>query len=117
MEYITGANSITITEKVFLRKYVNTVYDHGKNGVLSITDNNHLIVKAFATAWKYRELYEQDGGVDEIIAKLHTSPRQFYRHLDIAYINPDKINQILSGRLKINVNDLFQMAKENLLNP
>jgi hypothetical protein len=116
MEYIIGDNSITITEKVFLRKYVNTVYDRGKNGVLSVTDNNHLILKAFATAWKYRELYEQDGGVDNIIRNLHTSPRQFYRYLDIAYMNPDKLNEILSGKLKTNVNDLFQIAKNNQIN-
>lgn len=112
MEYIIGDNSVTITEKVFLRKYVNTVYDRGKNGVLNVTDNNHLILKAFATAWKYRELYERDGNVDEIIYKLHTSPRQFYRYRDIAYMNPCKINEILSGKLKINVNDLFRIAQE-----
>lgn len=86
-----------------------------KNCVYSITDNNHLILKAFATAWKYRELYEQDGGVDNIIRNLHTSPRQFYRHLDLAYMNPDKINEILSGKTHINVNDLFQIARENQL--
>ena len=113
MEYIIGDNSITITEKVFLRKYVNPTYDRGKNGVLNVTDNNHLILKAFATAWKYKELYERDGGVDNIIRNLHTSPRQFYRYLDIAYMNPNKINQILSGKLKINVNDLFQTARDN----
>lgn len=113
MEYIIGDNGITITEKVFLRKYVNTVYDRGKNGMLSVTDNNHLILKAFATAWKYRELYERDGGVDNIIHNLHTSPRQFYRYLDIAYMNPEKINEILSGKLKINVNNLFQIALDN----
>lgn len=112
MEYIIGDNSITITEKVFLRKYVNTVYDRGKNGVLNITDNNHLILKAFATAWKYRELYERDGGVDNIIHNLHTSPRQFYRYLDVAYMNPTKVNKILSGKLKTNVNDLHKVAKE-----
>ena len=115
MGYIIGDNNITITEKVFLRKYVNTVYDRGKNGVLSITDNNHLILKAFATAWKYRELYERDGGVDNIIRNLHTSPRQFYRYLNIAYMNPNTINQILSGKLKINVNDLFQIDRNNQL--
>ncbi len=115
MEYIIGDNSITITEKVFLRKHVNTVYDHGKNGVLKVTDNNHLILKAFATAWKYRELYECEGNVDNIIRNLHTSPRQFYRYLDIAYMNPDKINEILSGKLKINVNDLFDIGAENQL--
>lgn len=115
MEYIIGDNNITITEKVFLRKYVNTVYDRGKNGVLNVTDNNHLILKAFATAWKYRELYERDGNVDNIIHNLHTSPRQFYRYLDIAYMNPDKANQILSGKQNININDLFQISKENHL--
>ena len=113
MEYIIGDNNITITEKVFLRKHVNTVYDHGKNGVLNVTDNNHLILKAFATAWKYRELYECEGNVDNIIRNLHTSPRQFYRYLDVAYMNPDKTNEILSGKLKINVNDLFQIARDN----
>ncbi len=87
-------------------------YIDGKTGVLSVTDNNHLILKAFATAWKYRELYEQDGNVDDIIRNNHTSSRQFYRYLDIAYMNPDKINEILSGKLKINVNDLFQIAQE-----
>lgn len=115
MGYIIGDNSITITEKVFLRKYVNTVYDRGKNGVLNVTDNNHLILKAFATAWKYRELYERDGNVDDIIRNNHTSSRQFYRYLDIAYMNPDKINEIVSGKLKINVNDLFTIAGENQL--
>ncbi len=82
---------------------------------LNKPDDNHLIVKAFATAWKYRELYEQDGGVDNIIRNLHTSPRQFYRYLDIAYMNPDKINQILSGKLKTNVNNLALIAKDDCL--
>lgn len=115
MEYIIGDNSVTITEKVFLRKYVNTVYDRGKKGVLSVTDNHHLILKAFATAWKYRELYEREGNVDNIIRNLHTSPRQFYRHLDIAYMNPSTVNQILSGKLKISVNDLYKIAKTTQL--
>jgi len=96
-------------------KYVNPTYDRGKNGVLNVTDNNHLILKAFATAWKYKELYERDGDIHRIFHNEHTSPRQFYRHLDIAYMKPIKVNQILSGKLKINVNDLFQIARENHL--
>ena len=115
MEYIIGDNSVTITEKVFLRKYVNTVYDCGKNGVLNVTDNNHLILKAFATAWKYRELYERDGGVDNIINNLHTSPRNFYRYLNIAYMNPHIANKILSGKQTVNVNDLFAIASAEQL--
>lgn len=113
MEYIISDNGITITEKVFLRKYVNTVYDRGKNGVLSVTDNNHLILKAFATAWKYRELYERDGGVDEITKGLKTSPRLFYKYLALAYLNPKIINRLLSGKTNMAVRDILDKASRN----
>ena len=56
-----------------------------------------------------------DGGADNIIRNLHTSPRQFYRYLDIAYMNPEIVNKILSGKQQINVNDIYKLAKENQL--
>ena len=113
MEYTVNGDNATIVRPVVLRRYANTRFGGGRNGTLSITENNHLILKAFATAWRYRELYERDGDIHRIFQEEHTSPRQFYRHLDIAYMNPDKVNEILSGKLKINVNDLFQIAQKN----
>lgn len=113
MEYIISDSSITITEQVFLRKYVNTVYDRGKNGVLNVTDNNHLILKAFATAWKYRELYERDGNVDEIIHNARTSPRLFYKYLALSYLNPNIVNKILKGKQNISVRDILNKASRS----
>lgn len=108
MGYIIGDNSITITEKVFLRKYVNTVYDRGKDGVLNITDNNHLIVKAFATAWRYKELYERCGDVDLVAKEYHVSPMTVYRYFNLSYMMPDKVNDILSGIINCAINNLFK---------
>ena len=113
MEYIIGDTSITITEKVFLRKRVNTVYDHGKNGVLNVTDNNHLILKAFATAWKYRELYEQDGNVDNVIRSVRTSPRLFYKYLSLSYLSPSIVNKLLSGKINMAVRDILDRASRS----
>ncbi len=113
MEYIIGDNSITITEKVFLRKYVNTVYDRGKNGVLNVTDNNHLILKAFATAWKYRELYEQNGNVDNVIRSVRTSPRLFYKYLSLSYLSPSIVNKLLSGKINMAVRDILDKASRS----
>ena len=113
MEYVISENNITITEKVFLRKYVNTVYDRGKNGVLSITDNNHLIVKTFATAWKYRELYEREGNVDNVIHEARTSPRLFYKYLALSYLNPNIVNKLLKGKLNISVRDILDKASRS----
>ena len=114
MEYTVNGDNVTIVRPVVLRRYTNTRFGDGRNGPLSITENNHLILKAFATAWKFRELYERDGDIHRIFQEEHTSPRQFYRHLDLAYINPETINHILSGKQKVNVNDLFQIAKSDL---
>ena len=113
MEYIIGDNGITITEKIFLRKYVNPAYDRGKNGVLNVTDNNHLILKAFATAWKYRELYERDGDIHRIFRHEHTSPRLFYKYLSLSYINPNIVNKLLRGKLNISVRDIIDKASQS----
>jgi len=116
MHFITNEYTVTITVSVVLRKYASTQFDKtSKTGLLTIADNNHLIVKAFATAWKYRGMYEQEMSSDDICRKEHISPRQFFRHLDLAYMHPNKVNSILSGERTIKVNDLFQIAKENQL--
>ncbi len=111
MELAISDTRIVITVPIILRKYVNTVFDKTKNGILTISDNTHLILKAFATAWRYREMYEEYGDSDKIIAMEHTSPRQFYRYLDLAYMNPETVNRILSGEHKVNVKELFLIAK------
>ncbi len=68
MEFTVSDSRIVIAVPIVLRKYVHTVFDKTKNGVLTITDNNHLILKAFATALRYREMYEECGDTDKIIA-------------------------------------------------
>lgn len=114
VDYIVSGNQVIITVPVILRPFANTRFNKGNDTILTVSENNNLIVKAFATAWRYREMYERYGDTDKIIAMEHTSPRQFYRHLDLAYMNPETINHILSGKQKVNVNDLFQIAKSDL---
>lgn len=113
MGYIIGDNSIIITEKVFLRKHVNTVYDHGKNGVLNVTDNNHLILKAFAAAWRYKELYERCGDVDLVAKEYHVSPMTVYRYFNLSYMMPDKVNNILSGKTACSVTSILNQRNHH----
>lgn len=113
MELTISDNLIVITVSIILRKYVNTVFDKSKNGVLTVTDNNHLILKAFATTWKYRELYEQDGNIDNVIHNARTSPRLFYKYLALAYLNPNIVNMLLKGKLEIFVRDILDKASRN----
>lgn len=108
MEFTISDSRIVITVPIILRKYVNTVFDKTKNGVLTITDNNHLILKAFATAWRYREMYEECGDVDMVAQKCNVSPMTVYRYFNLAYMMPDKVNDILSGKTNCTINNIFK---------
>lgn len=116
MDFITNKYEVTITVPIVLRKYASTQFGNtSKTGVLTISDNNHLIVKAFATAWKYREMYEQGLGSDAICCQEHISPRNLFKYLSLAYTNPDKVNDILSGNHSLSITEIFNTAFANQL--
>jgi len=107
MEFLTNEYSVTITVPVVFRRYANTKFSEAKTSLLTITENNNLIVKAFATAWRYREMYEECGDVDTVARKVGSTPRTIYKYLDIAYMNPIRVNEILSGNAYCTVKELF----------
>ena len=111
MEFTISDNRIIITVSIVLRKYVNTVFDKSMNGGLTMTDNNHLIVKAFATAWKYRDMYEECGDVDAVAQTAKATPRTIYKYLDLAYMNPKIVNNLLSGSNSRTLKDVISNAK------
>ena len=81
MEFITNEYSLTISVPVVFRRYANTKFSKAKTSLLTITENINLIVQAFATAWRYREKYEQGGDVDSIGRTEHFVLRTFHKHL------------------------------------
>ena len=113
MEYTVNGDNVTIARPVVLRRYANTRFSGGRNGTLSITENNHLILKAFATAWRYREMYEQGGDVDSIGRAEHVALRHVYKHLSLAYLNPEVVNHILSNQCQISVRDMLDKASRS----
>lgn len=70
-------------------------------------------MKAFATAWKYRELYEQDGNVDNVIRSVRTSPRLFYKYLSFSYLSPSIVNKLLSGKINMAIRDILDRTSRS----
>ena len=115
MEFITSKDEVIITVPVILLKYATTRIDKdAKTGVLSITDNNHLIVKAFATAWRYKNLYEGGIGIKKIARDEKRDLRTIYKYLNLAYLSPKIINSALNGELHnhTNIQELFLIAEK-----
>ena len=117
LEFIAdNANNQIIYEKqiVINRGLSSNVYNAGKVGLMSINDNNRLIVRAFAYAWRYKKLYECGIPTDDIAKQERISKRTIYKYLNLAYLSPKLVNQLLNGTLTVNLQKLFEIASKNL---
>ncbi len=113
LEFIYDANNQQIIyEKavVINRGLSSTTYNAGKIGLMSVNDNNRLIVRAFAYAWRYKKLYESGMPTDDIAKQEHISKRTIYKYLNLAYLSPKLVNQLLSGTVNISLQKLFEMG-------
>ena len=117
LEFIAdNANNQIIYEKqvVINRGLSSNIYNAGKVGLMSVNDNNRLIVRAFAYAWRYKKLYEKSLSTDDIAKQERISKRTIYKYLNLAYLSPKIVNQLLSGTLTVNLKTLFNIASKNL---
>ncbi len=113
---VDSVNNQIIYEKqvVINRGISSNTYNAGKIGLMSVTDNHHLIVRAFAYAWRYKKLYEKGMSVDNIMKQERMTKRTIYKYLNLAYLSPKIVNQLLDGTLIINLQKLFEIASKNL---
>ena len=117
LEFIAdNANNQIIYEKqvIINRGLSSNVYNAGKIGLMSVNDNNRLIVRAFAYAWKFKKLYEKGVRMEDIMKQEKMTKRTIYKYLNLAYLSPKIVNQLLDGTLIINLQLLFDVASKNL---
>ena len=107
----------TINQQIIYEKTVvinrglsSNTYSAGKTGLMSVNDNNRLIVRAFAHAWRYKKLYESGMPTDDIAKQEHISKRTIYKYLNLAYLSPKLVNQLLSSTINIPLQKLFEIA-------
>ena len=117
LEFIAdNINNQIIYEKqvVINRGLSSNVYNAGKVGLMSVNDNNRLIIRAFAYAWKFKKLYERGIRMEDIIKQEKMTKRTIYKYLNLAYLSPKIVNQLLNGTLTVNLQTLFEIASKNL---
>jgi DNA invertase Pin-like site-specific DNA recombinase len=111
IQFIVNSDTIIIKRDVVITKGQQlTKYNTGRRGLMTLTENNHLIVRAFATAWQHRQHYEEYGSIRELMRNKKTSDRTAQRYLNLAYMDPRQVNNIMSGKQKITIEELFKIA-------
>ena len=107
-------NLITIEREVYFDKGISSnKYNAGKTGFITIAENNHLMVRAFAYAWKYKTLYESGLSAKNIAKKEKASLRTIYKYLNLAYLSPTIVNTLLSGKKTVPLRDLYDLASSS----
>ena len=82
---------------------------------MSVSDNNRLIVRAFAYAWRFKKFYENGIRMKDIMKQEKMAKRTIYKYLNLAYLSPRIVNQLLSGTLTVNLQTLFEIASSTTL--
>lgn len=52
--------------------------------------------------------------MEDIMKQEKMTKRTIYKYLNLAYLSPKIVNQLLSGTLTINLQTLFDIASKNL---
>ena len=51
---------------------------------------------------------------DDIAKQERISKRTIYKYLNLAYLSPKIVNQLLNGTLTVNLQTLFEITSKNL---
>ncbi|MCM1294953.1 MAG: recombinase family protein [Muribaculaceae bacterium] len=107
---------VIIEQVVYLSSH--TCINHRNAGcsrdLLTKTENATMLIKALAYAWKYKKAYESGIGVKAIATTEKRDQRTIYKYLNLAYLSPRIINDIMDSKIPphINLQILFQIASK-----
>lgn len=118
MEYYTSPDGkqVIIEQIVYLSSH--TCINHRNAGfsrdLLTKTENATMLIKALAYGWKYKKAYESGIGVKALAATENRDQRTIYKYLNLAYLSPRIINDIMDSKIPphINLQTLFQIASK-----
>ena len=114
IDFMRNGDDLILARPVLLNKWTGSnKYSARHAGLMTRTDNHNMIVWAFATAWRYRTAYEKHGDLEYVIKSEQTSWRGLYRYLNLAYMHPEKANNILSGKEPCSMTEIFAMAPKH----
>ena len=115
--YITNDGKYAVVETQFYvntRTCINHRCDGGEVSIHTKTENAQILTKALAFGWKYKKQYEAGVPVDQIKREEHRADRTVYKYMNLAYLSPKIISNILDGEMPAHVNlqTLFGIAQK-----
>ena len=82
--------------------------------MISVTENNNNLIKALSVGWRYGKMSIEGMSVRKIQAAEQKGDRTIYRYLNLNYLSPNIVNDIMESRTPAHVNlqMLFEIASK-----
>ncbi len=115
--YITKDGKFVVIDTMVYtntRTCINNRYDGGEVSIHTKTENANILTKALAFGWKYKKQYESGSPVEQIKRDEHRADRTVYKYMNLAYLSPKIISDILDGNVPphVNLQTLFGIAEK-----
>lgn len=107
---------LIIDKPIILQKGValSNQYSGGSKTIATKKENATTLIKALSIAWRYKKMYERGTLVTEIMKQEKLTNRTVYKYLNLAYLSPKIVNDIMDSNIPshINLQTLFEIASK-----
>jgi DNA invertase Pin-like site-specific DNA recombinase len=114
--YLTDDKKQVVIEKEIIISRgacVNHARSSNEVEILTRTENATMFIKALAYGWKYKKRYEVGDSVSRIAKDESRDKRTVYKYLNLAYLVPRIVNDVMVGNIPngVNLQTLFKIAE------
>lgn len=114
--FINEQQQVVIEKEIFITRGVCVKNRNGgfETCVLTRCENADIFIHALAVGWKYKQMYESGTCVKHIAKNEKRDIRTIYKYLNLAYLSPQIINDIMDGKIpsEINLQKLFTISSK-----
>lgn len=114
--FINEQKQIVIEKEIFVTKGVCVKNRNGgfETCILTRSENADIFIRALAVGWKHKQMYESCTCVKHIARAEKRDIRTIYKYLNLTYLSPKIINDIMDGKIpsEINLQKLFTIASK-----
>jgi hypothetical protein len=114
--FLNEQGQIVIEKEIFITRGVCVKNRNGgfETCVLTRAENADIFIHALAVGWKYKQMYESGTCVKHITRGEQRDIRTIYKYLNLAYLSPRIINDIMDGKIpsEITLQKLFSIGSK-----
>lgn len=99
--FINEQKQIVIEKEIFITRGVCVKNRNSgfETCILTRCENTNIFIHALAVGWKYKQMYEGGTCVKHIAKNEQRDIRTIYKYLNLAYLSPRIINDIMDGKI------------------